>query len=98
MGKILSDKWSLPLDLEYAIVHHHNPENADKVSHLVNVIHLADITAQRLGCTLWDGEASSEESPACRAELKIGDADYEKILVNIESSLEKSSEFLAIIK
>jgi HD-like signal output (HDOD) protein len=98
MGKILADKWALPLDLEYSIVFHHNPEKADKVSHLVNVIHLADVIAQRLGCTLWDGAATAEESPNCRAELRIGDADYEKIMATIESSVEKSSEFLAIIK
>jgi hypothetical protein len=38
------------------------------------------------------------ESAVCRAALKIGDADYEKIMANIESSLDKSQEFLAILK
>ncbi|HEX7509866.1 MAG TPA: HDOD domain-containing protein, partial [Chitinivibrionales bacterium] len=26
IGRILADKWALPLDLEYTIVHHHTPE------------------------------------------------------------------------
>jgi len=98
MGKILADRWSLPSDLEYAIVYHHTPESADKASLLVNVIHLADNIAHDLGCGHWEGEARKPESSACRAELKIGDADYAKIMFNIESSLDKSQEFLAILK
>jgi len=98
IGKILADRWSLPLDLEYAIVHHHAPEEADKAIQLVNVIHLADTISHDLGCSHWEGEARKQESAKCRAELKIGDADYAKILFNIESSLDKSQEFLAILK
>jgi len=98
MGKILADRWSLPSDLEYAIVFHHKPEEADKAIPLVNVIHLADTISHDLGCGHWDGEARNLESAACRAELKIGDADYAKIMFNIESSLDKSQEFLAILK
>jgi HD-like signal output (HDOD) protein len=98
MGKILADRWSLPSDLEYAIVYHHNPEAADKAVHLAYIIHLADNIAHGLGCGHWEGETGSKESASCRAELKIGDADYEKIVFNIESSVDKSQEFLAILK
>jgi len=98
MGKILADRWSLPSDLEYAIVHHHSPECADKASLLVNVIHLANNISHDLGCGHWEGEARQPENTACRVELKIGDADYAKIMFNIESSLDKSQEFLAILK
>ncbi|MDR2693301.1 MAG: HDOD domain-containing protein [Chitinispirillales bacterium] len=98
MGKILADRWSLPSDLEYAIVHHHTPDEADKALPLVNVIHLADNISHDLGCGHWDGEFRKPESASCRAELKIGDADHAKIMFNIESSLDKSQEFLAILK
>jgi putative nucleotidyltransferase with HDIG domain len=98
MGKILADRWSLPLDLEYAIVHHHNPQNADKAANLANIIHLSDIITHELGCTMWDGEVCTRESANCRSELKIGEEDFKKIMGNIESSLDKSQEFLAILK
>jgi putative nucleotidyltransferase with HDIG domain len=98
MGKILAEKWALPHDLENAIVSHHDPENSDNVSHLANITHLSDIIAHDLGCDLWDGEACVKESAQCRAELKIGDADFEKIMSNIENSLDKSQDFLAIFK
>ncbi|GBU22871.1 hypothetical protein R80B4_02784 [Fibrobacteres bacterium R8-0-B4] len=98
MGKILAERWSLPLDLEYAIVYHHTPNEADKAVPLVNVIHLADNISHDLGCGHWDGESRRPECPSCRTELKIGDADYAKIMFNIESSLDKSQDFLAILK
>jgi len=99
MGKILADKWALPLDLEYALVHHHNPHAADQASYLVNIIHLSDIIAHKLGCNLFDGEVCIEESGLCRAELKIGNADFDKIVQNVENSIDKSQEFLsAVIK
>jgi putative nucleotidyltransferase with HDIG domain len=98
MGKILADRWSLPLDLENAIVFHHTPEKAEKASHLANVIHLADFIAHSFGCSHWDGEVCVPEAASSRAYLKIGEADYEKIMFNIESSLDKSQEFLAILK
>lgn len=98
MGKVLADKWSLPLDLEYAIVYHHTPENADKAPHLANILHLSDIIAHKMGCDLWEGEAYAQEGAKCREELKIGDVDYEKITANIANSLDKSHEFLAVLK
>ena len=100
VGKVLADKWSLPLDLEYTIVHHHDPDDIidSKTAHLANVVHLADIIAHEVGCTLWDGEVCTEASARCRAELKIGELDYEKIKSDIQGSLDKSLEFLAILK
>ena len=99
MGKILSDKWSLPLDLECAIVNHHDPENANEtVAHLANIIHLADIVVHDCGCDLWDGEVHTSESAVCRSALKIGEEDFKKIVGNVESSLDKSREFMAVLK
>jgi len=98
VGKILAEKWSLPLDLEYAIVHHHHPEGAEKALNLANIIHLADIITHDLGCNLWDDEVHVQESAQCREELKIGDADFEKIMTNIENSIDKSQEFMAVLK
>jgi putative nucleotidyltransferase with HDIG domain len=98
IGKILSDKWTLPPVLEYAIVGHHALDSLGETSHMANVVHLANIMAHDLGCNQWDGEACVPENPNCRTELKIGDADYEKIIYNLEISMEKSHEFLAVIR
>ncbi|MCL2689611.1 MAG: HDOD domain-containing protein [Chitinispirillia bacterium] len=97
MGKILSDKWSLPLDLEYSLVHHHNPQNAGEASYLVNVIHLADVIAHDLGFGMFDDEVCIAEVEQCRMELKIGTADFDKIVQIIEGSVDKSQEFLSTV-
>ena len=97
MGKILADKWSLPPDLECALVHHHDPQETSGSAYLVNVVHLADIIAHNLGCNLFDNEVCTDEAEKCRMDLKIGVADYDKIVQTIESSLDKSNEFLSTV-
>jgi HD-like signal output (HDOD) protein len=96
--KVVSDKWSLPLDLEYSLVYHHNPAAADKLHELIATIHFADILAHETGATLWDNEPQPSVWNDYRKVLKISDADYAKIKQTLEDSIEKSLEFFSIIK
>ena len=97
MGKILADKWSLPPDLECALVHHHDPEKTSEASYLVNIVHLADIITHDLGCNLFDDEVCTDEVEQCRMELKIGTSDFDKIVQTVEASIDKSGEFLSTV-
>lgn len=97
IGKILSDKWALPLDLEYSLVYHHDPAGADNVTDLVATVHLADIFAHKVGAKLWDEEQCSSEWEHTRDVLKISDEDYDKLLNTISENLGKSEEFINII-
>jgi HD-like signal output (HDOD) protein len=96
--KIVSDKWSLPLDLEYSLVYHHNPGAADKLHELIATVHFADILAHELGASLWDNEPPPPQWNDYRTILKISDNDYTKIRQTLEDSMEKSLEFFSIIK
>jgi HD-like signal output (HDOD) protein len=96
--KVVSDKWSLPLDLEYSLVYHHNPGAADKLHELVATIHFADILAHDIGASLWDDEPLSPQWDDYRKVLSVSDADYGKIRQTLEDSMEKSLEFFNIIK
>ncbi|MFP4163599.1 MAG: HDOD domain-containing protein [Chitinispirillaceae bacterium] len=98
VGKILADRWALPVDLEYSLIHHHNPENADKVDDLVRIIHLSNIISHHLGCDLWDGETHSAENKQCREALSISDEGFDKIVNSVGDSLDKSDEFMSIIR
>ncbi|MFP4014216.1 MAG: HDOD domain-containing protein [Chitinispirillaceae bacterium] len=98
VGKILADRWALPIDLEYCLIHHHSPENADKVDDLVNIIHLSNIISHQLGCDLWEGEVTSAENEQCREVLKIKDDDFNRITAKMAESLDKSDEFMSVIK
>ncbi|KMQ50941.1 metal dependent phosphohydrolase [Chitinispirillum alkaliphilum] len=98
IGKILADKWALPLDLSNCLVYHHSPEKSDIASDLVSTVHLGDIMAHKLGCDLWDGEIRVEESASSREILNISQTEYDKIMDKLQDSVEKSTEFLSIIK
>jgi len=97
IGKILSDKWALPLDLEFSLVYHHEPAAANNITDLVTTVHMADILANRLGMGLIDDGICNDEWNQARAVLKITDEDYSRIFSTLESSVEKSVEFLSII-
>lgn len=97
VGRIISDKWALPLDLEYSLVHHHRPSNADKLKELVATVHMADIMAHRIGANLWENENYNEEWVECRSVLKMQDNDYSKINDALIDSIDKSIEFQDII-
>lgn len=97
IGKILADKWALPLDLEYALVYHHEPAKADTLTDLVTTVHFANILAHQGGAGLWDDEVTSREWPQARAMLRVGEVEYNRIMQYLDESIEKSKEFIDII-
>jgi len=98
IGKILADKWALPLDLEYALVYHHEPGRADALTDLVTTVHMADILTHQAGVGLWDNEAITEEWKDARKSLGMGEAEYARIKMTLDDTIEKSKEFIDIIK
>jgi HD-like signal output (HDOD) protein len=77
-GRILADRWTLPFDLENAIVYHHKPWEATNIKELVSIVHLADAIAHRLGCGLWDNEKAPMEWIAARSVLGIEEGIYQQ--------------------
>ena len=98
IGRILADKWALPLDLEYAIVHHHHPLSVNKIKELVSLIHIADAVSHQLHCGLWDDETPPPELKDARKILSIDDARYSRIIDSMTNEIEKYHEFLSIIE
>lgn len=97
IGRIIADKWALPLDLEYSLVYHHKPAEADKLKDLVATVHIADIMAHRMGAGLWEDETYNEECANSRSILQLQDDDYKKISESLAETAEKSIEFFNII-
>ena len=98
IGKIVSDKWSLPIDLEYSLTYHHDPSAADQLQELVATVHYADILAHEMGASLRDNEPLTLINDNYRSILRVTDADHEKIKQALVENIEKSSEFFSIIK
>lgn len=97
VGRILSDKWGLPLDLEQTMVYHHDPKAAQKISELVALIHLSDVITHRFDCGLWDKECLPDEWDKARSILSIDTAGYERIVESLKDEINKSKDFFAII-
>ena len=98
IGRILADKWALPLDLEFAIVYHHNPQAVKKIKELVSLIHIADAITHRLDCGLWDNEKPPSEWNGAQAICSIDDARRERIMDSLTEKINHYEEFLSIIK
>ncbi|MBN1757962.1 MAG: HDOD domain-containing protein [Chitinispirillaceae bacterium] len=98
IGRILADKWALPLDLEYALVFHHEPMKADSLIDLVTTVHVANTLSHAIGMGLWENETVTPEWDEARSILRMGESDYEHLLKSLTESIDKSREFIDIIK
>lgn len=98
IGKVISDKWALPLDLEYTLVYHHEPVAANHLNELVATINYADLIAHEAGASLWENEPLYVAKDNYRSILNVSDADHERIYQTLLDSLDKSAEFFSIIK
>lgn len=97
IGRILADKWALPIDLENAIVNHHEPGSAGDFTDLVGIVHMADIVAHDIGAHFWEQEALTPEWAGCRGLLRIDEEAYSRIRTQTADAMKGSMEFLSII-
>jgi HD-like signal output (HDOD) protein len=97
VGRILADKWALPLDLEHCIVYHHDPQSAQTMTELVAIVQLADAMAHETGCGLWDNEPAPPMWDGAKQCIGITDARYTQLVETLNEETGKSEEFLSII-
>jgi HD-like signal output (HDOD) protein len=97
IGRIVADRWALPLDLEYSIVYHHQPQNADKINELVAAVHVADTIAHEMNATSLAEETAPALWQGALSLLQLDLSDYEKVRVSLKDELEKSRDFFTII-
>jgi putative nucleotidyltransferase with HDIG domain len=98
IGRILADKWALPLDLENAIVHHHSPEQAAEHVEAVAIVHIANVIAHEIGSDMWNGEVRSTLWEPGLELLRIDGAAYGRIQESSASVMSNSVDFLTIIR
>ncbi|MBD3422116.1 MAG: HDOD domain-containing protein [Chitinivibrionales bacterium] len=97
VGRILADKWALPIELEHTIVSHHEPDPSSDMIDLIAAVHLANFMTHELRITVFDDEASRPEWPQARTMLKIDDDIYGRLFHSVQDELEKSDEFFSIV-
>jgi len=97
LGSIVADKWALPFELEYPIVYHHRPAEAERNPALIAAVHLADSVAHKTGAKLF---ADEKPNPLWREVAKTVPVTKEmmqQVSVTIKNEVEQQKSFLSIM-
>ena len=84
VGKLLAEKWNLPLKLVNILEHHHNPEQAGRYSQETSIIHLADILCRAIDLGSGGDNRIPSLDPVAWELLKLKPSVLEPILQEME--------------
>ena len=95
IGKLLADKWNLPVKLEQVIAHHHEPAAAGSFVLEASIIHLADILCRALDM----GHGGDNKIPPLDKSawefLKIKTDSIEAIMETMQNEYSDISRFIS---
>jgi putative nucleotidyltransferase with HDIG domain len=94
VGTILADKWALPLDLEQALVRHHDPLHAQDSA---LIVHCADRLVHEAGGDLWSGEIVDPLRDGTIRSLGLSEQWYDDTREELRGYGDKSTEFLTLV-
>lgn len=97
IGKLLAERWALPVELEHSIVSHHDLKVTGPTADVVAAVHLANGIAHELGTSLWDGERTEETLAQALSMLRMTPEGYQNVRARVEEEMNKSDEFFSII-
>jgi HD-like signal output (HDOD) protein len=95
IGKLLAEKWNLPVKLVQVIAHHHQPANAGSFATEAGIVHLADIFCRALNM----GHGGDDKIPPLNKfaweRLKIQTGAIETIMATMHREYRDISSFIA---
>jgi putative nucleotidyltransferase with HDIG domain len=84
VGKLLAEKWNLPLKLVNILEHHHHPEQSGRFIQETSIIHLADILCRAIDLGSGGDNKIPSLNPEAWASLKLKPNVLEPILQEME--------------
>lgn len=93
VGGMLADTWRFPAFLREAVTEHHHVAAATADS-LVNIVHLADVTAHALGLSRSPDEMVMPMDPVGWQRMGLSWADYGRLLAAIEQEVDATCSTL----
>jgi HD-like signal output (HDOD) protein len=84
VGKLLAEKWNLPLKLVNILEHHHHPEQSGRFIQETSIIHLADILCRAIDLGSGGDNKIPILNPEAWASLKLKPNVLEPILQEME--------------
>lgn len=97
-GGWLAERWSFPPSISAAIRLHHQPEQAREHRRLVMVVHLSDILARAIGLGSGGDMRLPVVSEDAWRELGVQRGVLDKCFDEMSSGVEKSVEFLEMVR
>ena len=95
IGRLLADKWNLPVKLEQVIAHHHEPAAAGSFVLEASIVHLADILCRALDM----GHGGDNKIPPLDKSawefLKIKTGSIEAIMETMQNEYSDISRFIS---
>jgi putative nucleotidyltransferase with HDIG domain len=95
IGKLLADKWNLPVKLVQIIAHHHEPNLAGSFSFETTVVHLADIFCRALNMGSGGDNKIPPLDKLAWGNLKIKTSAFESIMETMQSEYNDIRSFIS---
>jgi putative nucleotidyltransferase with HDIG domain len=95
VGKLLAEKWNLPVKLVQVIAHHHDPANAGSFTMEAAIVHLADIFCRALNMGYGGDNKIPPLDKLAWERLKIQTSSIETILETMRREYHDISSFIS---
>ena len=95
VGKLLAEKWNLPVKLVQVIAHHHQPDNAGSFAMEAAIVHLADIFCRALNMGYGGDNKIPPLDGSAWERLKIGTSAIDTIMATMRREYRDISSFIA---
>jgi len=94
VGKLLAEKWNLPVKLVKVIAHHHHPDNAGSFAMEAAIVHLADIFCRALNMGYGGDNKIPPLDKLAWERLKIQPSAIETIMATMHREYRDISSFI----
>ena len=94
VGKLLAEKWNLPVKLVQVIAHHHHPDNAGSFAMEAAIVHLADIFCRALNMGYGGDNKIPPLDKLAWERLKIQPSAIETIMATMHREYRDISSFI----
>jgi len=94
IGKLLAEKWNLPIKLGEVIAHHHRPGYAGSFMMEASIVHLADILCRALDMGYGGDNKIPPLDRAAWESMKLKTEAFEPIMATMQSEYRDISSFI----
>jgi len=94
IGKLLAEKWNLPVKLGQIIAHHHRPEYAGSFIMEASIVHLADILCRALNMGYGGDNKIPPLDRVAWESMRINTEAFEPIMATMQREYRDISTFI----